>query len=430
MNLLLVGSGGREHAIAWKLRQSPRVTDLHIAHGNAGTAEVGHNLDDLRVPSTTASQADKDVFMDALVARARELRIDLAIVAPDDPLSWGLVDRLNAAGIPAFGPTKAAARLEASKAWAKQLMQRHGIPHTRTVIFDDAERARDYVRASTVPVVVKADGLAVGKGAIVTSSTEEALAAIDELSALGESGRILTIEDRITAREVSAHAFCDGRTVSPMPLSCDHKAVFDGNQGPNTGGMGVYGPPWWADAGLADEITSRITAPIARAMAAEGAPFKGIIYPGVFVNEDGMQVFECNARFGDPETQALLVRLETDLVDIVEACVTGTLDKIDVRWSDNASVCVVMASPGYPGSYPTGLPITGIEDVDPDVAVFHAGTRRDAEGRLLTAGGRVLAVTATAPTLEAARQTAYANVARIHFEGAHYRRDIGLRPDE
>jgi phosphoribosylamine--glycine ligase len=430
MNILLIGSGGREHAIAWKLRQSPRVTDLHIAPGNAGTADAGHNLEDLRLPSTTASQADKDAYMDAAVARARDLHIDLAFVAPDDPLSWGLVDCLEAAGIPAFGPTKAAARLEASKAWAKQLMQRHDIPCTRTVIFDDAEKARDYVRASKVPVVVKADGLAVGKGAIVTSTTEEALAAIDELSALGESGRILTIEDRITAREVSGHAFSDGKTVSPMPLSCDHKGVFDGNQGPNTGGMGVYSPPWWADAGLADEITSRITAPIARAMASEDAPFKGIIYPGVFVNEDGLQLFECNARFGDPETQALLVRLETDLVDIIEACVNGTLDQIDVRWSNDASVCVCMASPGYPGSYPIGLLITGIEDVDTDVAVFHAGTKRDAGGRLVTAGGRVLGVTATAPTLEAARQKAYDNVARIHFEGAHYRRDIALRPSE
>jgi phosphoribosylamine---glycine ligase len=214
-----------------------------------------------------------------------------------------------------------------------------------------------------------------------------------------------------------------------MPLSCDHKGVFDGNQGPNTGGMGVYSPPWWAAPNLHDEITARISAPIARAMAAEGAPFKGIIYPGVFVNESGLQVFECNARFGDPETQALLVRLETDLVDIVEACVDGTLDQLDVRWSDNASVCVCMASPGYPGSYPTGLPITGIEDVDPDVAVFHAGTKRDPEGRLVTAGGRVVGVTATAPTLEAARQKAYDNVARIHFEGAHYRRDIALRPE-
>jgi phosphoribosylamine--glycine ligase len=438
MNVLLIGSGGREHAIAWKLRQSPRLGELYIAPGNAGTEEVGHNVD-LRVPRSAAPAAERAAYLDAVVAKARELRVDLVWVAPDDPLSWGLVDRLSAAGIPAFGPTQAAARLEASKAWAKQLMQRHSIPHTRTVIFDHAEAARAYVRAARGPVVVKADGLAVGKGAIVTATVAEALAAIDELSALGDAGRILTIEDRVTAREVSAHAFSDGRSVSPMPLSCDHKAVFDGNQGPNTGGMGVYSPPWWASPSLESEITRAITAPIARALAAEGTPFSGIIYPGVFVNETAprepglqeprLQVFECNARFGDPETQALLVRLETDLLEIVEACVQGRLGELEVRWSSAAAVCVVLASRGYPGPYETGVPISGIANVDPDVVVFHAGTKRDANGQLVTAGGRVLGVTATAPSLEQARLKAYANVERLHFEGAHYRRDIGLRPN-
>jgi phosphoribosylamine---glycine ligase len=447
MNVLLIGSGGREHAIAWKLRQSPRLDELYIAPGNAGTAEVGRNVE-LRVPRSSAPAAEKATYLDAVVHRARELRVDLVWVAPDDPLSWGLVDRLSAAGIPAFGPTQAAARLEASKAWAKQLMQRHAIPHTRTMIFDDAEAARAYVRSAPSPVVVKADGLAVGKGAIVTASVEEALAAIDELSALGDAGRILTIEDRVTAREVSAHAFSDGKTVSPMPLSCDHKAVFDGNQGPNTGGMGVYSPPWWASPSLESEITQTITAPLARALAAEGNPFSGIIYPGVFVDETRpqgtrpqetrlqetrpqetrLQVFECNARFGDPETQALLVRLETDLLDIVEACVKGKLGALEVRWSSAASVCVVLASGGYPGAYATGVPISGLSEMDPDVVVFHAGTKRDAKGQLVTAGGRVLGITATAPTLEQARRKAYANVERVRFEGAHYRRDIGLRP--
>jgi phosphoribosylamine--glycine ligase len=426
LNVLLIGGGGREHAIAWKLRRSPRLTDLHVAPGNAGTADIAHNID-LPVPRTTAPQSEIESYKQAVVRAGQELHVDLAFVAPDDPLSWGLVDALEVAGIPAFGPTKAAARLEASKSWAKQLMRRHDIPHTRTEIFDDPDAARAYVRSVHGPVVVKADGLAVGKGAIVTSSVDEALAAIDELSALGESGRVLTVEDRITAREVSAHAFCDGKTIAAMPLSCDHKAVFDGNRGPNTGGMGVYSPPWWAHEALHSEITRRILQPLASAMAAEGRPFKGIVYPGVFVNEDGLQVFECNARFGDPETQALLMRLETDLLGIVEACVNGTLDKVDVRWSPRPSVCVVMVSGGYPGSYQTGLPITGIEDVDPDVVVFHAGTRRDTEGRLATAGGRVLGVTATGDTLEDARRRAYANVERIHFEGAHYRRDIGLQ---
>ena len=428
MRVLLIGGGGREHAIAWKLAQSPRLTQLFVAPGNAGTAQVAENVD-LPIPRTTASQAEIAAYLDAVTQKARDLRIDLAFVAPDDPLAWGLTDRLEATGVPAFGPGKLAARLESSKAWAKQLMQRHGVPHTRTAIFDDPEAARAYVRAAKTQVVVKADGLAVGKGAIVTSTTQEALAAIDELTALGEAGRVLTIEERITAREVSAHAFSDGKTVVPMPLSCDHKTVFEDGKGPNTGGMGVYSPPWWAADTLQAEITSRVLQPIVTAMASEGEPFRGIVYPGVFVNESGIQVFECNARFGDPEAQALLVRLKTDLLEIVSAAVEGRLAEVKVEWSDAASVCVVMASGGYPGTYPTGLPITGLEDVDTDVVVFHAGTRRRDDGRLVTAGGRVLGVTATGPTLEAARQKAYANVERINFEGAHYRRDIGLKPE-
>jgi phosphoribosylamine--glycine ligase len=426
VKVLLIGSGGREHAIAWKLRQSARLTDLHIAPGNAGTAREGNNLD-LAIPKTTASASDVEAYLDTVVAKAKDLRIDLAFVAPDDPLAWGLVDRLEAAGVAAFGPSKGAAHLEASKAWAKQLMERHGIPHTATHIFDDADAARDYVHVAQTQLVVKADGLAVGKGAIVTSSTEEALAAIDDLSALGEAGRRLTIEDRVTAREVSGHAFSDGKTVRPMPLSCDHKAVFDGNNGPNTGGMGVYSPPWWAQPGLQDEITARVCEPLVRAMASEGRPFRGIVYPGIFVNESGLQVFECNARFGDPEAQALLVRLESDLLEIVWAAVNGRLNSLDVQWSPRASVCVVLASAGYPGGYATGLPIDGLADVDPDVRVFQAGSRRREDGALVTSGGRVLSVVATSATLAEARAKAYANVERIHFEGMHYRRDIGIQ---
>jgi phosphoribosylamine--glycine ligase len=351
-------------------------------------------------------------------------------VAPDDPLSWGLADRIRDAGIAAFGPSKAAAALESSKSWAKQMMAAHGIPHTRTVVFDDVDAARDYVRRAEGPVVVKADGPAVGKGAIVTSTRDEALAAIDELSALGESGKRLTIEDRITAREVSGHAFSDGKTFRAMPLSCDHKAVYDGNIGPNTGGMGVYSPPWWAADSLAGEISNHVISPIVSAMSAEGRPFAGIVYPGVFVNDSGIQVFECNARFGDPETQALLPRLKSDLFDIVWACANGTLADVAVEWSSDASVCIVLASGGYPANYKTGLPITGLDTVDSDVVVFHAGTRRGDDGALVTAGGRVLNVVATGQSLEEARTKAYANVARIHFEGMHYRGDIGLRPAE
>jgi phosphoribosylamine--glycine ligase len=426
MKVLLIGSGGREHAIAWKLRQSARLTDLHIAPGNAGTAREGNNVD-LPIPKTTASAGEVEAYLDAVVVKAKDLRIDLAFVAPDDPLAWGLVDSLEAAGVPAFGPSKAAAQLEASKSWAKRLMQRHGIPHTPTRIFDDAGAVRDFVRSAKTQLVVKADGLAVGKGAIVTSSTEEALAAIDELSALGKAGRRLTIEDRVSAREVSGHAFSDGKTVRPMPLSCDHKAVFDGNNGPNTGGMGVYSPPWWAQSGLQDEITARICEPLVRAMASEDRPFRGIVYPGVFVTETGLQVFECNARFGDPEAQALLVRLESDLLEIVWAAVNRRLNGLEVEWSPRASVCVVLASGGYPGSYATGLPINGLADIEPDVQVFHAGTRRREDGAVVTSGGRVLSVVATGPTLAEARAKAYANVERIHFDGMHYRHDIALQ---
>ena len=244
---------------------------------------------------------------------------------------------------------------------------------------------------------------------------------------LGDAGARVVIEERISAREVSGHAFSDGKTVVPMPLSCDHKTVFEGGRGPNTGGMGVYSPPWWADDSLDAAIRDNVLLPAVRGMAADGVPFKGILYPGVFSTPDGPLVFEFNARFGDPEAQSLLVRLDSDLLAIVWACANGTLDQVDVRWSTDASVCVVMASNGYPGSYATGLPISGLEDVDPDVVVFHAGTRREAEGRVVTAGGRVLGVTAKGSTLEDARRKAYANVERISFEGAHYRRDIGLQ---
>jgi len=426
MKVLLIGSGAREHAIAWKLVQSARLSRLFVAPGNAGTAQIAENVE-LALPATTASSDEITAYLGAAVRLARELRVELAFVAPDAPLAWGLVDALEAAGIAAFGPTSAAARLESSKSWAKQLMQRHRVPHTPTKSFDDVEAAKEYVRASRGAVVVKADGLAIGKGAIVTSTIEGALAAIEELSAFGEAGSRLTIEPRVIAREVSAHAFSDGRSIAAMPLSCDHKAVFDGNRGPNTGGMGVYSPAWWAAPSLADDITNQVIAPLVHGMADESVPFRGVIYPGVFATPDGAQVFECNARFGDPEAQALLVRLEGDLLEIAMACVEGRLSRVPIAWSDRASVVVVMAANGYPGAYSTGVPIHGLDAIDPDVLVFHAGTRFGEDGSVVTAGGRVLAVTATAATLEAARAKAYDNVARISFAGAHYRRDIAVQ---
>ena len=431
MNVLLIGGGGREHAVAWKLRQSPRLTDLHVAPGNAGTAVIANNLD-LPIPKTAAPRAEVEAYLDAVVTKARELRVDLVVVAPDDPLAWGLIDRLQAAGIPAFGPTRAAAEIESSKAWAKEFMARHAIPHTRTRTFNDVEAAREYVRSAGTRLVVKADGLAAGKGSIVTSSREEALATVDQLMAervFGEAGSRVVIEEWTTGREVSGHAFSDGQTAVPMPLSCDHKPVFDGNQGPNTGGMGVYSPPWWSTPEIERAVFEQVIRPAADGLRAEGRPFCGVIYPGLFVTEGGLSVFEFNARLGDPEAQALLPRLKSDLLDIVWACVNGRLREVAVEWSEDACVCVVLASGGYPGEYRTGLPIGGLEAVDADVQVFHAGTRRREDGSIVTAGGRVLNVVATGPTLAEARAKAYANVERIRFEGMHYRRDIGLQPE-
>lgn len=425
-NVLIIGGGAREHAIAWKLRQSPSLGSLYIAPGNAGSAQIAQALP-LVIPAPHVPDETARAFGDGVIAMAREHAIDLVVVAPDDPLALGLVDMLENAGIRAFGPTKAAARIESSKSFAKDLMRRHGIPMSVSARFDDYGRARAYVESRPGSVVVKADGLAAGKGSIVTHSHEEAFAALRELMldrALGASGATVVIEDVLTGREVSAHAFSDGTHVAHMPFSCDHKAVYDGGAGPNTGGMGAYSPPSWLDDVTAEAIRRDITEAAIRAMAAEGMPFRGVLFPGLFVTADGPRVIEFNSRFGDPETEVLLPRLDSDLLEIMLACTSGTLDRVDVRWrEDHAAVTVMLASGGYPGPYETGKPIDGLDDVDDDVIVFHAGTKRDGQ-RIVTAGGRVLAVTALGRTVADARAKAYDNVRRIRFEGMHYRRDI------
>ena len=307
-------------------------------------------------------------------------------------------------------------------------MRRHGIPMSTSAQFDDFSAAARYVESRTCEVVVKADGLIAGKGAIVTDSHAHAIEVLREMlieGAMGAAGASVVIEDTLVGRETSAHAFTDGKTVVHMPFSCDHKPAYDGNVGPNTGGMGVYSPPTWLDDATAETIRRDITEVAVRGMAAEGAPYKGVLYPGIFVTDDGLRVIEFNARFGDPEAEALLPRLETDILEIMLAVAHGTLDRVDVRWSDDASISVMLASGGYPGAYEIGKQIDGLDDMEDGVVVFHAGTKQDTSGRFVTNGGRVLAVTTTAPTIAEAREKVYRNIARIRFEGMHYRTDIG-----
>lgn len=417
MNVLIIGAGAREHTIAWKLRQSPRLDDLFAAPGNPGTAELGSNL-----------PLDIEDF-DAIIRACREHRIDLVVVGNEGPLAAGLVDRLTVVGIAAFGPAQAAAEIESSKVFAKELMTAHDIRTAPFATFDDIAAAQAYVEEQSVPLVVKADGLAVGKGVIVTSSKEQALAALDTIMskrAFGVAGERVVIERRLYGREVSAHAFTDGQTVVHMPFACDHKPVFDGDKGPNTGGMGAYSPAGWLDGATAEAIQSGVTEAAVRAMMAEGRPYRGVLYPGLMVTNDGPQVIEFNCRFGDPEAQVLLPRMESDLLEVLWAVANNRLAETDVRWSPDACVGVVLASGGYPTAYDTGFTIEGLDEIDPDVLIFHAGTQREDDGALVTAGGRVLTVAATGATLNEAREKAYRNAERIRFQGRHYRQDIGV----
>lgn len=415
MNVLLIGSGAREHTIAWKLRQAPRLDDLFIAPGNPGTAELGTNL-------AVAGSDDESI-----IRACREHKIDLVVVGNEEPLAAGLVDRLTVEGIAAFGPTKAAAEIESSKVFSKELMARHGIATAPFAVFDAAASARDYIEQQDGPLVVKVDGLAKGKGAIVTAGKDEALAAVEAIMGqrvFGSSGDRVVIETRLSGREVSAHAFTDGQTVAHMPFACDHKPVFDGDRGPNTGGMGAYSPPDWLDESIARAIRSDVTEAATRAMHEEGRPYSGVLYPGLMITEDGPMVIEFNCRLGDPEAQVLLPRLESDLLEVLWAVANNRLHDIEVRWSHDACVAVVLASGGYPDKYETGFPIEGLADLESGVLVFQAGTRAE-HGKIVTGGGRVLTVVASGPTMEEARDKAYRNVERVRFQDVHYRRDIG-----
>lgn len=416
MNVLLLGSGAREHAIAWKLSQSPKLTTLFVAPGNPGTASLATNL-----PINVGD-------FDEIVRVCKQRNIDFVVVGSEDPIAAGLVDRLAVEGIAAFGPTKDAAQIESSKVFSKELMSRHGIPTAAFGVFDDESEARAYIDAAEGSLVVKAEGLARGKGVIVTDSKEsaqEAVTAIMSDRAFGAAGDRVVIEQRLFGPEVSAHAFTDGKAVAHMPFSCDHKPIFDGDEGPNTGGMGAYSPPGWLDQSTANAIRKDITEAAVRAMMAEGRPYRGVLYPGLMIGDDGPHVIEFNCRFGDPETQVLLPRLQSDLLDVLWAVANNRLSEVELRWSEEACVGVVLASGGYPGAYETGFAIDGLAELDPDVLVFQAGTRRRDDGALVTAGGRVLTVAATGVTLAEAREKAYRNVERIRFQGRQYRRDIG-----
>ena len=421
MKILVVGGGGREHAIIRALKKSPDCTEIWCAPGNGG---ISYDATCKAIPATD---------VEAMVAFAKQEAFDYVVVAQDDPLALGMVDALAAAGIPAFGPDKAAARIEASKVFSKNLMKQYGIPTADYEVFDDPAKVMDYVRArGKYPVVIKADGLALGKGVLICQSEAEADAAVQEImldKKFGASGNRVVVEEFLTGPEVSVLSFCDGKTLKPMVSSMDHKRALDGDQGLNTGGMGTVAPNPYYTAEVADRCMKEIFLPTVEAMQKEGCPFKGCLYFGLMLTPDGPKVIEYNCRFGDPETQVVLPLLESDLLKIMLATTNGTLDKTEVRFSAGAAACVILASGGYPLAYEKGKEITGLVNGQlpgSDAIVYHAGTAVQ-DGRLVTAGGRVLGVTATAADLPAALEKAYAAADSIHFDKLHRRSDIGAR---
>jgi phosphoribosylamine--glycine ligase len=417
LKVLVVGGGGREHTIVWKLSKSPKITKLYCAPGNGGIAALAECID---IAATDIS---------GMVAFAKQAEMDLVVVAPDDPLAMGMVDALEAVGIKAFGPRQNAAMIEASKAYAKELMEKYNIPTAGYAVFSEYEAARAYVAEAKLPLVVKADGLALGKGVLICHTRAEAEAALAQVmleKQFGDAGNTVVIEEFIEGPEVSVLTFTDGKTILPMKSAQDHKRALDGDGGLNTGGMGTFTPTPKYTPAIQKQVEEEIIIPSMHALNQEGRPFQGVIFFGLMLTETGPKLLEYNARFGDPETQSVLYLLKTDLLSVFEAVVEARLEDITLEWEEGAAVCIVMASGGYPGHYETGKLITGLDKVDADVMVFHAGTKLK-DGAYYTAGGRVLGVVAKGKDIAAAREKAYANVKKIHFEGAMYRKDIGIK---
>ena len=417
MKILVVGSGGREHALVWKLRQSSGVDRIFCAPGNAGTEQLGENV------------AIKACDLPALARFAKENRIELTVVGPDDPLAAGIVDHFGSEKLRIFGPTKSAARLESSKIFAKELMRAKQIPTARAAIFEKQEAAFAFLQESHFPIVIKADGLALGKGVIVAKNVEEADAAVAAMMSegrFGDAGRRLLIEECLAGTECSLHALVDGENFQMFGSARDHKRAFDGDAGPNTGGMGAFSPANNFDAEMESRFEGEVMRPLLDALRENKVTFRGLLFPGLMITADGPRVLEFNCRFGDPETQAILPRLKSDLLPLLEATIDGNLARVKIEWDPRPAVTVVMASGGYPEKYDVGKPISGLERAAlPDVQIFHAGTRRQ-KGEIVTSGGRVLAISALGESIAAARDRAYEVVSQINFEGRHYRRDIAL----
>jgi phosphoribosylamine--glycine ligase len=411
----VVGSGAREHTLVWKLAQSPKVTEMYAAPGNAGMAQQAQIAD---------IKADD---ISGLKKFAKDNKIDLTVVGPENPLAAGIVDKFTESGLAIFGPTQKATGIESSKVFAKDLMQRHGIPCARSASFSDYEKALDYLWQQTPPVVIKADGLAAGKGVIIATTmpeAEQALESVMKAKQFGTAGDRVVIEEHLNGREMSFFVFTDGERVLPTVPACDYKRIYDGNQGPNTGGMGSYSPPPFYNELMGEIIMKTVMEPAVLALADDGRTYRGTLYGGLMITNNIPKVIEFNARLGDPETQVVLPRMKTDLLEVILAVLENKLETIQLEWTEEACVGVVIASGGYPGSYKTDLPVSGLDEVDKDIMIFHAGTKSGPDGEILTSGGRVLTVSALGKDLAEAREKVYNNIDRIRFDGCYYRRDI------